>query len=272
MSDDEVEGFGLSGLAPEADIDAPPARDPEIDAEARKYGWKPKEEFTLAPEGWKDADQFLDLTSIKYRREKDIRKERDAEVASLREQMGRIAAMTERQLNAKLAEERATYDQRIAELQRAKQEAVETADVDRFKAVEAQERQLRPPAPPPVAPQDDVLKDFEWTKDPELVRVGAQMIDYTPRILALPHRKQVEWVEKQLREAYPDRFTPPAQQAPQGQQHTASKVDGGGLAGGARTKGVDDLPADAKAAGREFVQRGLFKSLADYAKSYHEQG
>ena len=270
MSTDDIEP--IDGLDPEADAEAPPARDPEIDAEARKYGWKPREEFTLAPEGWKDAPDFLDLTSIKYRREKDLRKERETELAGLREQVGKIATLTERQIAAREAEIRREYEAKFAEAQRAKEAAVETADVEAFREAEAEQQRLLRAAPAPQRPQPDpMLNEFAWTKDQELVNVGAQMIEYAPHIKALPPRKQVEWVEKQLRDIYPDRFTPAPQ--PQTQQHTTSKVDGGGLAGGgARAKGVDDLPPDAKAAGREFVQRGVFKSMADYAKAYHEQG
>lgn len=271
MSEHDIEPN--DGLEPEADIDAPPARDPEIDAEARKYGWKPKEEFTLAPEGWKDADQFLDLTSIKYRREKDLRKESEKQIADLREQFGKIAQLTERQVKAREDEVRREYEAKFVEVQRAKEAAVETADLDGFKAAEAEQQRLLRAAPVPQrAPQEDHLSGVEWVKDNELRNLGAAMIDAQPHIRVLPPKDQVRWAEQQLRAVYPDRFTPAAQQAPQGQQHTASKVDGGGLAGGARTKGVDDLPADAKVAGREFVQRGIFKSMAEYAKSYHEQG
>jgi hypothetical protein len=261
----DVEVHAVTPPEPEAQA---PERDPELEAEARKYGWKPKDEFTLAPDGWMDADRFLEAPATRFKRERDTRKATEKELAEVREQLSRVAKVTEQTVAAREAQIRADYEARWQRLQAEKVEAVETADVEKFKAVEAQEQRLRqsqPAQPAARAPEvTSFLGTVPWGSDEAKVEVAKRIIDTTPGALALPTAKQLEIADRKMREFYPELYevTPPA----------PPRVDGGGLGGARRgPKGADDLPADVRKVGKEFVEQGLFKSLGDYAKKYWEQ-
>lgn len=249
------------------DQQAPEGPDPEIIAEARKYGWKPAEEFTLAPDGWVDADRFLELGSTKFKREKDRAAALERELTSVREQTGKIAKLAEKQVQRAIAEERAKLEKQYADLQREKYEAIEVADVDRVKEIEREQDQLRKTSPQEEAPQgrapevEDALKSVPWGSDATKIEVARRLINQHGAT-ALPLADQIAFADRKMRDFYPDLYEAP--------KPKTLKVDGGGLAT-ARTRGVDSLPAEARAAGAQFVKDGLFKSMAEYAAAYNEE-
>jgi len=272
MSDNEQE-VEIPDLG-EGRQDEAPQGDPQAEAEARKYGWKPKDEFTLNPEGWVPAERFLELPSTQRKVVQDTNQRLERELKARDEEMSRIAATTAEAIERVRKQERDRYEAQIAAFEAAKREAVDVGDVARYDALTKQEKALRPPdatPAPPATPQIDpaftaYLEASVWTKDPSAYQFAAMAIEDHPEIKRLPPLKQVQWAEKKVREFFPEHFPEPTAK-PQ-----FSKVDGGGLGQiGKRGKGPDDLPAEARKVGQEFVTDGIFKSLDEYAASYFAQ-
>lgn len=268
MSEQE---FGDVGPEPELveateTVDAPEPVSPEVAAEARKYGWKPREEYTKAPEGWVDADRFMGFASTQVKVLRD-------ENRAMREQLGGIATTTQQALERVRAQEREAWEGKLAEVRRQQAEAVQTADVDAYNRARQNEAQMlaRAPAAQPVGNPEvqAYIASNDWTKDQALMAYAHRAINETPGILSLPAMEQVKWAERQVRANFPDRFPAPVQAPPSMRQ----RVDGGGLAASRRgERGSADLPAEAKAVAESFVKEGVFPSVDAYAKAYFAQG
>lgn len=257
----EIEDDGPE-IEAEAEVVAP---DPDTESEARKYGWKPKEEFTRDPEGWVDASRFMELPSTHAKMLRDQKRELERERAELKDQLSRIGQASEEAIERMRAQERAAYEARLAHARNEARQAVENADVEAFDRAQQREAELLRQAPrqPQPAPANDLP---DWAKDREMLGFAVNAIEQTPGIKHLTRERQIAWAERQVRSVFPEKFEAPAPQTP---AQTVSRVDGGGLAGGLkRGKSEADLPPEAKDAGMRFVAKGVFPNLGEYAKSY----
>lgn len=275
MSEQEIER-DLTEEAQEQP-EAAPAPDPEIETEARKYGWRPKEEFTRDPDGWVDASRFLELPATHVKMLRDQNKAMEQERRELREQLSGISRATEAALQRQREQDRAAFEARLAAIREEQRQAVETADVERYTAARQREERLAQSAPQQAQPQvhPDVasyMASNEWTKDPEMFRFAVDAVENGPGIKSLPPARQLAWAEQQVRSVFSDRFPAPAPSAPPPPAQPAqSRVDGGGLAG-LRRSVAESLPAEAREIGLGFVKDGLFKNLEEYAAAYNKQG
>jgi hypothetical protein len=265
--------------AVETNDEAAAAAEAEAAAEARKYGWKPKEEFNLAPEGWVDAKRFLELPSTMVKQLRDQKRDLDRQLKERDERLERIGGVTQQAIERVRQQERQQYEAKIAEFERAKREAAELGDVTKYDQLSEQQRSVKPPAPiaaPVAAPANEVqeyLKTTKWAADPAAMTLARGLIDSDPAALTLPPLRQVQWAERKLKEYYPDYFDTPAATATATVPGKA-RVDAGGLGVITQKRGrtADDLPADARSVGQSFVKDGLFKTLDEYAAAYFEQG
>jgi hypothetical protein len=260
----------LEGAEPEQ-VEVPQA-DPEVEADARKYGWKPKEEFTLDPEGWVPADRFLELPSTQRKMTQDINRRLEKELRDRDEKLERITATTTEAMERVRKQERERFEAQLQQLEVLKRQAAEGGDVARYDELSRHQKALSPPqeaaeeAPRRHPVVEEYAKTAAWMQDPDAYRFAQMAINDSPEIQRLPARKQIEWAEKKVREFFPEHF-PEAPARPQ-----FSKVDGGGLGQiGKRGRGPDDLPSEARRVGQEFVSEGIFKSLDEYAASYFAQ-
>lgn len=255
-------------VEPQVEPQAEPQVDTETQDEARKYGWRPKEEFDLNPEGWVDAERFLELPSTQRKQLQDVNRNLQEKLDAQNAQMDQVRK--EAAKAAKLAMEEAERRHRaeMARIISQQREAVETADTEKYDALERQKLDLyksQPqPEPPSASPEfTQLMNKSTWAKDPMLVRFAADSINMAgPEMLAKSDVEQFKYAESKIREYFPQKFEQP--------KPTIQKVDGGGLGAAPKTRGANSLPAEARAAGKEFVEQGLFKSLDDYAKSYFE--
>jgi hypothetical protein len=72
----------------------------------------------------------------------------------------------------------------------------------------------------------------------------------------------MKWANEKVREYVPHKFAPKAEQPREDNgRYTASRVDGGGLAGGNRSTGLD---ADEREAFKVLKAKGVFKTESDY--------
>lgn len=277
MSEQEIEGqepeieAEASGTPPEPTPEEIAERQ-EIETQARKYGWRPEEEYTLDKKGWVDADRFMALPATQNKVLRDELKANQKAIKDYETRFSKVEEVTQRALQAQSRQERARYDAQLAEVQRQQREAVQGGDLDAFDRLREHEARIQRAAPPPHV---EAPPPPEWaTADPELGRAAFWMIESNPAIKAMSPERQLAWVENRLRQEGLLTAPEPQQPVP---QRTTSKVDGGGLAGGMIKRGpsFETLPADAKAAFADFVELGVYKddeaSRQKYLKSYHAE-
>lgn len=253
----------------------------EQEDEARKYGWRPKEEFDRDPEGWVDADRFLELPSTHVKMMRDERKALEAKFEQDRQQwrqeLAGIKAVSQKAIERAREQERSEWQARVEAAQAAQRKAAE--DHDTVALLEAQNREKRllsaepkpeptqgprAPAPDDLAFMEKYRAENEWTKHPGLMAEGAQYINMAAeggRSFS-NWQEQVEYAEGLLKQKYPHVFQVPAP--------AVSRVESGGMAPARRPagRGADDLPPEAKRVGQEYVSEGIYKNLAEYAKDY----
>lgn len=265
--------------APEENTPEPPKveADPEAESEARRYGWKPKEEFTLAPDGWVDASRFLELPSTQVKVMRDLNKRLEKELREYGDRMSRVQSVSEVAINRVREQERAAYEAKLAEIEAQKRAAVEVGDTHQYDRLAEQQRRMQPPAVEAPAPQivpevKEYLDTAKWVKDPQAFNFARDLIDQTPAVQRLPPLEQVKWAERQLREVgqFSQHFAAPAEPV----RPAASKVDGGGMGmlGRKAGKTAADLPPDVRKIAESFVKEGIFKTVDEYAGDYFAQG
>ncbi len=257
-------------------VEPPPESDPEAEAEARKYGWKPREDFTLAPEGWVDAARFLELPSTQVKITRDLNKRLEREARESREQLARVGEVTRVAVERMRQQEREAYEARVAEIERERRAAVEQGDTQRYDRLTEAQKAIKPPEPvaepPPQGVQiatdaQEYLSRTKWASDPAAYKYAGGLIERNPHVMHLPHIKQVQWVDEQLRNSglFAEHFEAPAPKP----GPAVAKVDPGGLGGMMRRgKSGADLPPDVRKVGEEFVKEGIFANLDEYARDY----
>lgn len=261
-------------------VEAPPEPSPEevaerqeIEATARKYGWKPETEYTLDKKGWVDADRFMALPQTQNKVLRDELKANQKAIRDYESKISKVDETVQKVAETARRQERARFDAQLAEIQRQQREAVSQGDVETFDRLREHEVRLQRAVPQQHVEAPEVP---EWAKaDPELGRAAFLMIEQRPDIKVMSPTRQLKWVEDRLRS---EGFLPAVEQRQETQQpaRTVSKVDGGGLAGGMIKRGpsFETLPADAKEAFADFVALGVYKddeaSRAKYLKTYSE--
>lgn len=240
----------------------------ELEEEARKYGWRDKTEFDLAPDGWVDADRFLELPATQVKIGRDTIKELRDRDAQRDKEFAALKATAEQAVQTVKERERQSYEAKLADIQAQKREAAEGADIETYTRLEEQERELKAPEPPQTQkdvyqPTADHIEKYPWLQDPVLVAYGSKALQDLGIGDNVGVEQQLRAADMHLRSQFPNHFQEP--EKPQVRQ----KVDSGGLGFGAkRGQGASDLPPEAMQAAKDFVAEGIFKSVDDYAKSY----
>lgn len=240
------------------------ARDQAIKDRARKLGWKPKAEYDGDPAEWRPAKEFLERQSFfdKIKAVKDDLYQSRRENKQLQKDLAIIKEYVQNM--SKIERERA-----IAELQHQKAAAVQEANVDEVRRIDAQidtirDTKVEPKGADKDVPQGPPPEFFEWTgrnkwydEDPEL---RAEADDFGMGIMrrnpSLPVTEVLRQVEVKIKKMYPEKFPT------QTRRPAASAVEAGGVqnSGAARSKGkltVSDLDETQRKAMDAFVKRGV---------------
>lgn len=244
MADEELapEG-GAPELAPEIEQqDETP--EPIVNL-AREIGWVPKDEYRGDPDKWKPADQFI-------KDGRDIQQTTSRELRSLREQMERVAGVTETIVNDRVSAARLQWEAEIAE-------ATEEGDTKRVLDLVGKEPQKTQRAGGDSTVQSWVAKNEWFNKDP-LAQVRAK--ELSNKLGHLPVPEQLAQVERQIRKEFPEHFPAPAKMPPATQ--TASSR---AAAPGNRVKGFADMPQASQQVAIEFEKLNNVKR-DDFAKQY----
>lgn len=253
-----VEGDSTS---PETEAQSEAPRDYE--AEARKHGWTPREDFKGDPGKWVDAETFVkradEFMPFLKKQNSALKRELD----DLRKEVKRASAYFTK------AEERA-YNRALAELEARHEEAVEAGDVVAAKRVMREVQQLQDEKPIPEAkPEFDEAQarrelnewiernDWYVTDDARRRYADFQAESMGPATEWPDGNKAwLEELERRVERKFAERKPVPV--ATSGSRPAASK-------GG---KTYADLPAEAKRACDKFVAKGIIPNREAYVKAY----
>lgn len=269
---DEITPAAPAEAAAPADA---PKWTPEVEQEARSFGWKAPDEWKgEVPPGYiDDPARYLEraenFTPFRKLREKLSEVEKTSQ-----DTLRRIEAATARQIER----ERAQYQAALESIKAQKVQAVETGDVDAFKALEAREDAVRKQMQPAEAPkQDAVPRDHiaaieQWTvgkswfkTDPVKTQAAVILYDQAQRSGMTDPKAILAHVDAEMAKQFAD-LRP--------KEPTTPTVEAGLTFGGASAASpFEKLPKDAKEAFRRFVERGVFKDTkedrAQYAEDYN---
>ena len=250
---------------------------PEVEARARRMGWRPQDEWNGPANRWVDAEAFVAKAdeSVPVMRERMKRLDSDLAARDRRiEQLERTSKTLEAmgQQAIKAAVEQAKREMRAA---------VETGDTEAFeKAEKALEAATAEPKSNGEArttrPEDD--PDLQaWRQDNPWFNNDIKMTVFAnqaARILAEKHNiglgpELYAKITEAVREEFPDKFENPRRKQP-------GTVEPGGGRGSGGRKGFNELPAETRKSfqqqadsfGYEGDERKAF--LNDAAKIYFE--
>jgi hypothetical protein len=251
-------------LAPEEELETEvaPVEEAEVETQpdpieglASKLGWVPKDQFRGNPDDWKPAEDFIVAG-------KDIQRNLSRDVRELRGTVENMSRTSATLLEQQLARQKAELEARF-------NAAVEEGDPEAARTISTQIDQLATTAPAAKGPTPAGVafaeKHSSWfNKDPEATRYAAARAQHYAD-QGLSDARQLQAVEKDMREIFPDLFPAPTK-APATVTAPGSRAAGNS----GRKKGFHDLPAEAQKVARDMADRGLIK-IDDYVTNYFAQ-
>lgn len=232
----------------------------DIEAQARRMGWVPKDEFRGDPIRWTDAQFFVErgMNEMPILRERNRTLDRRLEATEKKLSDVNDVLTEVMQFNAR-AEDRA-YKRAKVELEDLRREAVGQADVVAVETIQRQIDELEPPRQAKVAPPstgaaqvDPIVVDWArqnpwFDRDPELKRVAMGIHEAIGGSMSLADN--LAEVRRRVAAAYPERFENQRRSAP-------SAVASATPTTPRRSNGrsYEDLPPDAKKQCDKFVKQ-----------------
>lgn len=217
---------------------------------ARDLGWSPREEWQGDPEKWKPAEQFI-------RDGREIQHTTARELRSLREQMDRVAGVTETIVQDRVSAARSQWEADMAK-------AVEDGDTETALALAKKQPEVKAPNgnAPDSTVQQWIAKNSWFTTHPRAKALATEISDKLAR-QGFDVATQLSEAEAEVRERYPDLFPKPAKTPPATQTATARNASTSN-----RQKGFADMPAASQQVARQMVERHPGLTLEAFAKSY----
>lgn len=252
--------------------DDPQERDYE--AEAREKGWVPKDKWRGDPDEWTDARTFIEIGQLT-----------PAELRSEIRKLSRRFEEQDRKHSSTIAEirefmsktEQRAYDKALREVQAQMKSAMRDGDEAAFDAAQREMERLNKEARETAKPAEqdgqqvhpemrEWMDQNPWYGDDSRMTVYANGIAEVEKAKGLTGKALLKAVRKAVEEEFPDRFSKqPAQRRPSAVEGTASNGSVRGKQAGGK---ASQLPPDARAQGKKFVEEGLFKNLDEYAEQY----
>jgi hypothetical protein len=238
--------------------------------EARKYGWRPKEEFEN-PDNWVGAKEFLYRRNLmdKIHNQSRALKRVNEELSTYKRSIDNVEKIiTKREELARQQEREAILRERREAIQSGDVEAVERLDEKIFNLNESAAKKAEPEIPPET---QDWIKQHQsnWFNKNSVENI--EMMEEAARIEKriygaapdTPVADALQMLEKEMRRKYPHRFRNP-------NLDRKPEVEGTGEYGATKKPKYDQgkiTPALSKIA-EQFVNKGLFKTKDDYYKVY----
>lgn len=137
---------------PEGSEAPPPEVNPEIEARARRMGWKPREHWNGPANAWRDAAEYVErgeaIMPLLLERNRAL----DAQNASFKKQIEEQGTTLAEMLARSRKAEEIGYRRARREIEQRREAAVQMGDVERFNAAERELAELGQ-APPPTQPE-----------------------------------------------------------------------------------------------------------------------
>ncbi len=266
----------------------PEGLDPQIEKEARIFGWVPKEEFRGSEDDWVDADVFVkrgkEINPILRKNNELLMKkleEKAKEIDSIKASVEEFKKFQKESFERKQAE----YEVQIAELKSKKREAIAEGNgdlvvdiddqIDSLKEAQRDAKEAAKAKPEPeqtaqaTIPDDPELQS--WLNRNQWFGTDTEMTDMANGLGAsvrkqFPHLTGRDFLDKlddKIKEYFPQKVL--------GNKAKGSAVDSSGSVRGSGSTGkksYDNLPADAKEACDRFIKQGWIKSKQEYVDSY----
>ncbi len=115
----------------------------ETEARAREAGWRPKEEFRGDPDEWVPAEEWLDYTPGKLRKQN---RTLEREIGAMRRSLDVVARRQEEM-------RKRAYDDAYKDIQTRQREAAQDGDMDRYEKLEQEREKLEKPNKDQTPPQ-----------------------------------------------------------------------------------------------------------------------
>jgi len=269
----------------------------DFEGEARQQGWKPLEEFTGDPDKHKSAEDFVkageEKLSLSNARNKHLADALEAEKRRIK----RLEKDFETVRGMMTSMEKRAYDRAMGDLKTQQEAAVETGDVDTFKAIGKRMETLREEAAPDEAKPKlkyepaviqrtyaEFLAENEWFDEGATGGAKKAMTIYAGTVAdemgmvddydGTPQeyfKAITESVKDKFAERYPKMFGEADDE--EGEPKPAKKklsVEGvsGNRGGRAAVKTAAHLDQAAREQGNRFVTMGVFPNLDAFAKEY----
>ena len=270
--------------------DQAPQLDPQVEKEARLFGWVPKEEFRGSESDWVDAEVFVkrgkEINPILRKNNELLMKKLDEkakEIDSIKASVEEFKKFQKESFERKSAE----YEVQIAQLKTQKREAIAAGDGDKVVDIDDQidslkeaqreakkEAEKKPEAPKQTEAQASVPDDPElqsWLGRNQWFGQDQEMTDMANGLgtsvrKQFPHltgRAFLDKLDEKIVEYFPQKVLGP--KAKGSAVDSTSNVRGGTSS---NKKSYDNLPDDAKQACDRFIANGWIKSKQEYVDSY----
>ncbi len=235
----------------------------QVEVDARKSGWKPKEEYTgdvpwVDAKTWNERGPLLKRISDQSKYIKEMKRTVDAMAKHFTKSV------------------EAGVNKTLAELRAQKKEAIESGDVAKVDSIDKQIEQTRTvradiPTAQEVAPEvADWVKENPWyTKDQELHDFALAYNDSYLKRNPNDLEGSLEATTKAVRKAFPEKFAKADSGKDDGERKKvpAGNVEGGTSPSRGGTKyTASRLTSDQKLAHDQYIKAGTFKKAAEAAK------
>lgn len=260
----------------------------DMEAAARRMGWRPKEEYKGDPTKWVEADAFVERVQDEVPRLKRTLSDMDQKFARLEKAFKeQTEVLTDFREFASRGEQRA-YERALSDLTTKRQIAVASADVDGFNAVEAEIKKLNAdtkpattakpaaevetPKPPPTDPAITAFIDANpWFNADGVLNATAKALDadLMAQFPGMPLAERLAKVKAEVQSRFPEKFGNTRRDAPGSVLSPSSPNPGRRSA-----KSYENLPPEAKKACDKFVKTmppdrtGKRYTREDYVKDY----
>jgi hypothetical protein len=270
LADPPEDEAGEAGEAGEGDGTADPDPDaggaaPDLEAKARRMGWKPKSEFR--GDGFVDAEEFVRRGEEELPVLRERLRKQDTQIAEMGQTMKKLVTTQRRQIEK-------AVEQAVGALRTERRQAIEDGDADRVEEIDQQIEERRKelddepgeaddddPADPAKGQEKPVVTEdmkawygrnawFDQRQNPQAFALAVATFETAPGTDV----DKLKAVDGEVRKRFPELFPRSARKA--------SPVEGGNPPAGDAPKSGPrwaDMPAEEREIADQLIKQKVFK-------------